>query len=82
MVVECDSESDLMRLFGSMLLTSNRIWLQPFASMRIRAVLTLVGTGHFAVLEHKEGRLLPFVFKLSVVELRGKGQRITLNKFL
>ena len=49
--LECHSRRDLMRLASSLLLTSNRIWLRPSATMRTRAVLTLTGTGHFAVLD-------------------------------
>ena len=81
LTVECHSESDIMRLASFMLLTLNLSWLRPSATMTTRAVSTLTVTVHFDVLDDT-APLLPFVSKLSIVELGMKEQRITLNKFL
>ena len=54
-------EGNLMRLAGFTLLTPNRIWLRPSATMKTRVVLALAGAGHFAVLDGTEGRFVPFL---------------------
>ena len=50
--------------------------------MGTRSVSTQASTGYFAALDGTEGKLLPFVSKISIAELSGKGQLITLNKSL
>ena len=52
------------------------------STMGSRSVSTQVSTGHFAALDGTEGKLLPSVSKISIAELSGKGQLITLNKSL
>ena len=48
--------------------------------MGTRSVSTQAITGYLAALDGTEGKLLQFVSKISIIELSGKGQLITLNK--